>query len=162
MPRIGLARLFVALPAGVFICVEQGLRHGARLQGDLACLGLPAGRERRQGCLQVTSLQTLLQALRQVIRIFQCLAGALARGGQGGVGGIAYQQNIAAVPAIDRIVVMNGGLAQGNLVHVKLDLDAMPLDVVACYPSHRHLAAKTRALLALLQQRLPGMVKMAA
>nr|WP_311735191.1 hypothetical protein [Janthinobacterium sp. S3M3] len=57
---------------------------------------------------------------------------------------------------------MNGGLAQGNLVHVKLDLDAMPLDVVACYPSHRHLAAKTRALLALLQQRLPGMVKMAA
>ncbi|MBB5606272.1 hypothetical protein [Janthinobacterium sp. S3T4] len=107
-------------------------------------------------------MQTLLQALRQVIRIFQCLAGALARGGQGGVGGIAYQQNIAAVPAIDRIVVMNGGLAQGNLVHVKLDLDAMPLDVVACYPSHRHLAAKTRALLALLQQRLPGMVKMAA
>lgn len=52
-------------------------------------------------------------------------------------------------------------LAQGNLVHVKLDLEAMPLAVVACYPSHRYLAAKTRALLALLQQRLPQMVKMA-
>ncbi len=45
-------------------------------------------------------------------------------------------------------------LAQGDLVHVELDLHAVPLDVVACYPSQRHLAAKTRALLALLQQTL--------
>lgn len=78
------------------------------------------------------------------------------------MGGIAYQQDIAPVPAIDRIVVMNGDLEQGYLLQLELDLRAMPLDVVACYPSHRHLAAKTRALLALLQQRLPGVMKMAA
>jgi len=45
-------------------------------------------------------------------------------------------------------------LPQGSLVHIELDLQAVPLDVVACYLSHRHLAAKTRALLALLQQTL--------
>lgn len=47
-----------------------------------------------------------------------------------------------------------GELERGDLMRVELDLHAAPLELVAAYPSRRHLAAKTRALLTLIQQRL--------
>lgn len=48
-------------------------------------------------------------------------------------------------------------LDSGALLPVPLDLPPAPLELVASYPSRRHLAAKTRALLGLLQQRLHGL-----
>ncbi len=45
-------------------------------------------------------------------------------------------------------------LDSGALLPVPLDLPPVPLELVASYPSRRHIAAKTRALLNLIQQRL--------
>ncbi|WP_317205199.1 LysR family transcriptional regulator [Janthinobacterium sp.] len=45
-------------------------------------------------------------------------------------------------------------LERGALLRVALELRPAPLQLVAAYPSRRHLAGKTRALLTLIQQRL--------
>jgi len=158
LPCIGLACLLVALqtllsfPSIVVAAPSLVERHGmpqaVNQQTSLPCITTRAALHGKAWQFRAADGRPLYADVQARYRVD---SGEMA--GSAALAGIGYALLARAACETD--------LANGNLVQVKLDPEAMPLDVVACYPSHRHLAAKARALLALLQ-RLPGMLKMAA